>query len=499
MSSDETAEANGSRAARLWARALSALARVPPAVLLLIAIGALLRAVLAIGYEPAVLAFQDSATYINMANFEMFWDPARTVGYSIFLEIAHAISPTVATVINLQHLLGIATGLLLYAAVRRLGAPVWVALIGAAAVILSLDQIYLEHAFASETVFTFAIACAAYAAVRSLEPGRPLGRLVTTRTVWLLAAGLALGASAWVRAAGAPMIPFLALWVVLAIPGRWYWRLARGALAATPAVALLLVYFILNNAATGTFGLIQSGGWGMYSRTAKFADCTKFDPPPGTEALCETTPPEDRGSPDFYSWNPESPAQRVFGYPPAGNDKLGEFGMAAAKSQPFEYAKAVGKDFLHYFAPGTIVGPAVGDYELLRIDQRDEVSEENTRVTFGGVNAYYEDVGPVTTTGVVDALTDAQQVLRVHPSLFILSALLAAVGVWFARGAVRAGIFLFAGSGILLLAISAANTYNARYAIPADGVLVAGGALGLWVVINRYRERSATTSENASA
>ena len=78
--------------------------------------------------------------------------------------------------IALQHLLGIATGLILYAAVRRLGAPVWAGVLAAAAVLLSLDQIFLEHAVMNETVFTFLFALALYAAVRALDPRAPAGR-----------------------------------------------------------------------------------------------------------------------------------------------------------------------------------------------------------------------------------------------------------------------------------------------------------------------------------
>jgi len=72
---------------------------------------------------------------------------------------------------------------------------------------------------------------------------------------------------------------------------------------------------------------------------------------------------------------------------------------------------------------------------------------------------------------------------------------LAAFGIWFAAGRVRAGIALLLGAGLLLLVISAAVVgYNARYAIPAGGPLVASGAIGLWVILQRLFERRAAAS-----
>ena len=70
----------------------------------------------------------------------------------------HAVSAQVEFTIAIQHLIGIVTGLLLYATVRRLGAPVWVAVVAAAAILLPLDQIVLEHALMNEPLFTLLFA-----------------------------------------------------------------------------------------------------------------------------------------------------------------------------------------------------------------------------------------------------------------------------------------------------------------------------------------------------
>ena len=118
------------------ARGLLALVdRIPLALAVLVLIAALLRIALELSYRPLVLSFPDSGAYMQMAHDSTFDDPGRMVGYPVFLEIVHWLSANVERTIEIQHILGLVTGVLLYATVRRLGAPIWVALIGAAAVL----------------------------------------------------------------------------------------------------------------------------------------------------------------------------------------------------------------------------------------------------------------------------------------------------------------------------------------------------------------------------
>src|SRR5688500_13804284 len=105
--------------------------------------GIVLRLVVALAYQPALMNNADSATYIGMADGGLWGDPVRTTGYSLFMIAVRTVSDALAFTITVQHLLGVITGLLLYAIGRRAGAPVWASTIGAAAVLLSLDQIVL--------------------------------------------------------------------------------------------------------------------------------------------------------------------------------------------------------------------------------------------------------------------------------------------------------------------------------------------------------------------
>jgi 4-amino-4-deoxy-L-arabinose transferase-like glycosyltransferase len=474
-----------------FSRASDLVRRVPLLLALLLGLAVALRVALWVVYSPAVMNNSDTAAYLNMAGGEMFSDAARTAGYSMFIRATHWVWSDLELVVFIQHLVGIATALLLYGAVRRLGAPVWVSAAGAAAVLLSLDQVALEHTLVSEPQFTFLFVAALYASVRALDAPRRLRGPLTERHAWIMAAGALLGLAAWTRAVAAPLVPFLALWILLAIPGAWRERLARAGLVVAAAAAVLLTYFSLNAASTGHFGLAPATGWALYARAAEFADCTEFEPPEGTRPLCQSTDPDVRPGPDFYTWESSSPAQRHFGYPPAGNDQLADFGREAILHQPISYAEVALRDLARYFVPDINSERPYGGptYVPLDVDFRRPRIEESIN---GQLNAYYHDE-PLVITGAIGTLGEIQRDLRVHPFLMILAVALAAAGIWLARGRVRAGLVLLLGAALLLLIIpSAIGTYNARYAIPMGGPVIAAGAIGLWLLIqNPSRQRRA--------
>ncbi len=265
------------RGARIGERAHQWASQVPAALVLVIAIGVLLRIAIAIAVSPAELNNVDTLVYVGMAEDGLFGDPVRPAGYSIFLRALHAVSAELAWTIFVQHLIGIATAVLLYAAVRRIGAPLWAGVVAAAAVLLSLDQIYLEHTILAETVFTLTITAVFYCCVRALDEPEPLWRRLDSRIAWIVAAGLLLGLSAWLRTIGVTLAPLLALWFALAIAGSWRARIARGLVAAVAAGAVILGYFALHEAERGYFGLTDGSGRVLLGRVSPFADCTRFD------------------------------------------------------------------------------------------------------------------------------------------------------------------------------------------------------------------------------
>ena len=330
-----------------------------------------LRLALWTSYSPAVINLADAGVYQELARGELFGDPTRTVGYPIFLRFLHAISSQLEFTIAVQHLIGIGSGLLLYATVRRLRAPVWVAAIAAAPLLLSLDQIFLEHALMNEPLFTLLFVFALYASVRALGEERPLRGPLTNRLAWIVAAASAITLAGWVRAVAVPVIALFVLWFAVAIAGSWRARLLRAGVATLTAVALMLSYFALHAADNGYFGFTEASGWALYSRVAPFADCDRFEPPAGTRALCEGSSVDDRPGPDFYGYEPGSPARQLFGGPPEGNEELSAFARRALFAQPFSYLSDVGRDLVRYFFPSFQPQDFSGvGLELLAIDRR---------------------------------------------------------------------------------------------------------------------------------
>lgn len=463
-------------------------ARIPGPLAIVLGLAVLLRVLLSLAVQPAMMNNADTPVYTTMADNSMFADPVRPAGYAMVLRVLHAISDNLEFTILVQHLLGVCTGLLIYATVRRIGAPLWAGVVGGAAVFLSLDQIYLEHSILAESFFALLIACALYACVRALDEPRELIARVTTRHAWIVAAGSAVGFAGWVRAAGAPLVPFLALWFLFAIPGRWLERIGRAALAGGAVAVILLLYFSLNEATTGHFGLTEANGRVLYGRVAPFAKCEEFSPPAETRVLCEETPTLDRFGSDFYIWDERSPAWQEFGPPPASDDVLGEFGREAVIHQPFSYVGAVATDTLRHFAPqlNSERLSAGTPYEWMSIGRRDDAED----FIGGAIAAYYPGEALQFHSGA-RTLDDFQAFLRVHPILMLQCVILAGFGIWLSAGRVRAALILVLGASLLLLVIpSVTATYNARYAVPIGGPIVAAGAVGAWVVFRRLVERS---------
>jgi hypothetical protein len=463
------------------------LGKVPKALAIVLVAAIVLRLALWAVYRPAVMNFADTGVYLAMADGEMFIDPVRPAGYSMFLAGIHALSSELALTIVLQHVLGILTGLVLYAAVRRLGAPIWAAVVSAAAVLLSLDQVFFEHTLMAEPLFTFGVAVALYACVRTLDDPRALVGPLTNRQMWIVVAGLSLGSATWVRVAGAPMIPFLVLWLALAIPGPPLARLGRALLGGAAASVAVLAYFTLHSQSEYSyFGFTEASGRVLYARVAPFADCTKFDPPAGTSKLCETTPPEQRPGPDAYLWG-ENVVFEEFGYAPGGDDQLAAFAREAIIHQPGDYFLSVLNDTVRHLVPGFHDRFLVADYGFFEIRRRDPALEQELLTWH---NSYYQDETlHIDETGTV-ILSDLQQALRVPPVLMLQGLLLGALGAVFGRGRVRSGLLLFIGCGILTILVpSATATWTARYAIPANGVFVAAWAVGVWVVGRRLLDR----------
>lgn len=447
----------------------------PLLIVLAAAVG--LRLVVMAAYWPASLQHPgagDAASYVQSARLGLWGDPIRTPGYPAFLRLAHSVSDQLAFTVVVQHLLGIAAGLLLYAAIRRLGGSRPAALAGAAVVLLNGDALFLEHTLLSDGPFVFALASSLYLAARAVDE---------SLWIWLAPLGLAVGSAILVRSVALILVPVLVVWLLLAAEGRWR-RRAVGAAAFLGVVCAVLAgdaALRAHNTPYEAWG--PTNGWALYARVGQFADCGTFEPPRGTEQLCESTLPGERPGPTYYASQPEAPAKRFFGVPPNGNEELGAFARAAIRAQPLDYAETVLTDLARYVKPDLEervfggLGP-----EALRIDQA---------AVPPTVDPYYQDVDFKQRAGA-RALALYQRVVRVHGAFYVLGFVLGVAGLVLARGRPQAGIALLGGVSFLLLVFpSAIHSYDPRYGIPPTGPLAAAAAMGAAVVVDRARERRA--------
>lgn len=451
--------------------------------------GALLRLAITAAWHPAFMGWPDAKSYLDVAHGELFSSALRPAGYPAFLWVLDQLGAGISTIVLVNHALGLATAAILFAGVRRAGAPPLLALLPAAIVALNGDSIFLEHSPLSEPLFIFLTAVGLYAAVRTLDRASP---------GWPALAGLALAAAATVRVVGLAMLPIVTLWLALASHGTFRRRLLSAGVAALAGVAVLGTYFALEQHATGETGLSRRGIWHLYGRVAPLADCSRFLAPPGTASLCETSRPGyRRPTTDAYIFNWwYSPAVRAYGAPfassPEGAAQVGAFARAVIVHQPLDYIGAVGGDMLRYVAPESLRdisgGPSYADLVGTPILRNPRFGQEGLSSIrrFYGYRPRRFRANPT----LLDALTQYESVTRVQGPLMVFLFLLSVAGPLVTRARARAGALLFSLAGwTLLVAPVASLQFASRTAVPGFGALAAAAAIGGWGCVETARRR----------
>jgi Dolichyl-phosphate-mannose-protein mannosyltransferase len=483
--------------------------RVLVALALLLGVGLLLRIYFLFVWSPALTGFSDTGVYFQDATqgaraadgvLATLWtNPGRVVGYSMFLRVLHAITPHLILVTIVQHILGLLVAVLLFLAVRRCGGPRGLGLVPAAIIALGGDELFLEHAALSEALFIFLLSVTLYCAVRASQGGAR----------WAALAGLSAGLGVWVRVAGVAIVAVIALWLAFSAGRPTRRTIAVGVLSLVVSLASIGVYEEWRHAASGLSGLTTNGNWNLYGRVAPWADCTKFTPPPGTQALCETTPPSQRLRPcaeayegtglcrlgsAYYVFGASSPGVRLLGssfeiskYPHAMS-LLRQFSEAAILGQPLDYLHAVWLDAIR------LVDSNLRSYGEYSADQMisfllggfPQNSGKNAFVESWQGPLYPGDPPPH--RGDIAPLKKWERLTRVDgPWMLILLALCLA-GPWLLAGRARSGMVLFAVSALVLLFFPIFTTgFEYRYVIPAYGPLLAAGALAGWGLAVRLR------------
>ncbi len=449
----------------------------------MLALGIVLRVWITLTWKPAFVGYYDAAAYARAARDGVFTDLFRPAGYPIFLRIVHVFSDRVIAVTLLQHLLGIATALIFYVAVRKLTSAPWVALIAPAVILLDGFVVLIEHAVLSDSLFIFLVAAALLTVVQAPQH----------RLAYALAPGLLIAAACTVRTIGLFLVPIFVLALAWPQPRE---GLKRAAIAAVAVAVVLGGYLQVQKHQVGATGFSRASGWSSYSRVGQFADCTKFTPPAGTEKLCEKRPPSERPSTDFYFWSGGSPARLAFGPPNTNDEQVGEFAHAALKAQKGDYVKAVGQDFARYVWPEHYRRRRSGETQAHYFAQA--TLERDAGFVRYEMSGYYPDI-PEThrvATGVTSAY---MSVTWIRGPLMALLLGLALAAPLLARGAARRAALVYTATAYVLLVVPVATqVYDARYALSALGPLSVAAALALdGIVHRRRRPRESGVDEGA--
>jgi hypothetical protein len=279
--------------------------------------------------------FNDSFEYVqNTVHFGL--DPTRVSGYSIYLKFLQPFH-TYALVTILQHLMGLAIAVMIYALARhRFRTPAWLATLAAVPVLYDGFEIELEHLIMADVPFLFLVMLAVTLLLWDPVPSLPRCLLV----------GALLGISEVMRSIG---LPLLAVFVVYMLIRRIDWR----KVAATIVVCVIPVlgYAAVFDLEHGQFSMGDATGVFLYARTMTFADCTKMNVPANELWLCDTTPPAERPIDQAYIWTSESPLDRFppTKFSPVPNKLAQDFAIRAIEAQPLSYLHAVFDDTWRVF------------------------------------------------------------------------------------------------------------------------------------------------------
>ena len=300
------------------------------------------RVIAALGFSPALL-IQDSFDYMKEGVHLFPLSGLRPEGYSALLRLLEPFH-SLLLITTLQHLMGIALGVIIYAVLRTRGLPAWGATLAAVPTLFDSRQIWLESSILPDTLFTFVLMIAVAILIVRPKP-----------TIWqAVIVGLLVSWASVIRGNGAPVIVIILAFLLLQRVG---WRVFTACLAAfaVPVAGYALVFLVEN----GQFNITNSSGLFLWSRTMSFANCSIINPPADLRALCPTAQPNhptspapawsvpamlDGRSPADYLWAPgawyeidKDPGINAY------NNKLAmEFAEKAIEAQPVDYLKSVG-------------------------------------------------------------------------------------------------------------------------------------------------------------
>lgn len=447
-------------------------------------VATIVRVVVMLGYPPA-LWYPDSLPYVSAALHPAPY-AIRPIGYSFLL---WALRPFhgIAVVSLTQHAMGLASGAVVYALLRRrFRLRAGAATLASIPSLLSAYAIQIEHFVLSDTFFALLVTIAVALVLWHEVP-----------PIWVCGlSGLILAVAALVRSQGLPLILPFAVYLAAHVPRR---RVLLGLLAICASFAIpLLGYARWFDQVNGSFQLTTSTGAFLYSRVATFADCSVIQPPADERWLCLSAPVSKREYEADYVWASNSPIQHGPGWEFGAkvNGLATDFALRAIEAQPFDYLRTVWDATAKTFQPGLAtyadrlyMFPAATPESLKALgtsnnsDYRDEYTynsgDPNTRVVepFAGWIRFY------------------QRLVVLPPPLLLAIVLTGLIGMPFAWRRFGGPALLPWLTGLVIIVMGPATAdFDSRYVVAGIPALCAAAALSLKQIGDFY----ATGTEDGS-
>jgi hypothetical protein len=454
-----------------------------PAIILLAA-GLLLRVAAELAYRPA-LYFVDSVRYLYNA------DGMDPVGYKGPLRAILFVG-NFDTVAAVQHLLGLAMAVIIYALLMRRGVNRWLAALAIAPVLLDAYQVQIEQMIMPDVWFEALIV--AGLAILLWRPTAGWRRVV--------AAGIVLGTSATVAQVGEALILPAVIYLLAAGGG---WRQAAGKAAALcAAFALPIVAYCSGSyLLTGDFFLSHSGVTSLYGRLAAAADCATLKLPSDERGMCPTAAQQAHG-PDWLEYSLASPVQPYYSNLPRGevNSLISDFNHRVLKQQPLRVADAYGRDVVKLFAL-TRDGQG-GDTPIARWQFQttytyyppwtsEAVVKTATGQFGGGAPAVWRPAASILRSYQLGGGYTPGPLMLVFAVAGLAGSVVAVVRRRLdpATRGLALGCLLFFATGAFVTLVSDWFEFSWRYQLPALVTLVPAGVLGLSLLIRSLRPRQA--------
>ncbi len=459
-----------------WKRLLAALVRHRVFAVAL-GVGALLRVVTMVGFGPAMW-FNDSFDYVSVA-LHPRPHSIRPDGYGFWLLLLQPLH-SFAFVVFTQHLMGLASGLLVYLLLtRKFGLPGWGATLAAVPVLFDAYQIQLEQLVMSDAMFTLLVTAAVTLVLWHRKMSWPVGAAV----------GALLALTALTRSIGLPILALVVAYLLIKRAG-WKPISAMIAVCALPVLAYMGWFKAVN----GQFAMTNSDGVILYMRTALFADCHKMKLDKRDELelalLCINTPPAERGrTAQAYLWWDDQNQLHVFGsgmkFTPEINANASAFAKKAILAQPGDYLAAVGKDFFRAFGWGRPLFPDAKTYLQYQFGNY-YTQRLPTWTSYKGTtdkDAERYENGPAATREVKpwsDIMIGYQKVVRLPGTVLGLLLLAGLYGVAVRWRRLGGPVLLpwLAAVG-MILAPAATAEFDYRYLLPAVPVACLAAAISL--------------------